>query len=317
MIFYQQEPPGGQNRGGGEKIPSESKPSLQNRTSVVGQQAIRPPRQKDSDALKKESDTLVIEVKKSEGGLNLKSESDSSAEKDEKADNRDGSQEEREKAAKAAAARAKLRAALGIKKTEPAQEEHGGETELSVGGVDKKSEGEKLDDPGKAERIAATKAKMREALLSAALAEVARPGVGGGGPKGVGQGKRALSMKEGQTKGEQGKAGLERRASTGRRQSSQVGGGGGGGIGGGRRSSSVVEAQNTIWEFFEEGKGKKGTCRTCGYVVGIKHNHGGLTRCFQVLVFISHILFQAPQSSAPKRVQRIHCKVLLEIFLDF
>ena len=298
MISYQQEPPGGQNRGGGEKIPSESKPSLQNRTSVVSQQAIRPPRQKDSDALKKESDTLVIEVKKSDGGLNLKSESDSSAEKDEEFDNRDGSQEEREKAAKAAAARAKLRAALGIKKTEPLQVENGGETELSVGGVGKKIEGEKLDDPGKAERIAATKAKMREALLSAALAEVGRPGVGGGGlkgvggggPKGGGQGKRALSMKEGQTKGEQGKAGLERRASTGRRQSTQVGGGGGG-IGGGRRSSSVVEAQNTIWEFFEEGKGKKGTCRTCGYVVGIKHNHGGLTRCFQVLVFISHILF--------------------------
>ena len=282
MISYQQEPPGGQNRGGGEKIPSESKPSLQNRTSGDSQQAIRPPRQKDSDALKKESDTLVIEVKKSEGGLNLKSESDSSAEKDEEADNRDGSQEEREKAAKAAAARAKLRAALGIKKIESAQVEHGGETELSVGGVGKKIEGEKLDDPSRAERIAATKAKMREALLSAALAEVARPGVGGGGggggPKGGGQGKRALSMKEGQTKGEQGKAGLERRASTGRRQSTQVGGGG---IGGGRRSSSVVEAQNTIWEFFEEGKGKKGTCRTCGYVVGIKHNHGGLTRCFQ------------------------------------
>ena len=283
-MSYQQEPPGGQNRGGGEKIPSESKPSLQNRTSVVSQQAIRPPRQKDSDALKKESDTLVIEVKKSDGGLNLKSESDSSAEKDEEFDNRDGSQEEREKAAKAAAARAKLRAALGIKKTEPLQVEHGGETELSVGGVGKKIEEEKLEDPGKAERIAATKAKMREALLSAALAEVGRPGVGGGGggggPKGVGQGKRALSMKEGQTKGEQGKAGLERRASTGRRQSTQVGGGGGG-IGGGRRNSSVVEAQNTIWEFFEEGKGKKGTCRTCGYVVGIKHNHGGLTRCFQ------------------------------------
>ena len=284
MISYQQEPPGGQNRGGGEKIPSESKPSLQNRTSVVSQQAIRPPRQKDSDALKKESDTLVIEVKNSDGGLNLKSESDSSAEKDEEAGNRDGSQEEREKAAKAAAARAKLRAALGIKKTEPLQVEHGGETELSVGGVGKKIEEEKLEDPGKAERIAATKAKMREALLSAALAEVGRPGVGGGGggggPKGGGQGKRALSMKEGQTKGEQGKAGLERRASTGRRQSTQVGGGGGV-IGGGRRSSSVVEAQNTIWEFFEEGKGKKGTCRTCGYVVGIKHNHGGLTRCFQ------------------------------------
>ena len=281
MISYQQEPPGDQNRGGGEKTPSESKPSLQKRTSVVSQQAIRPPRQKDSDALKKESDTLVIEVKKSDGGLNLKSESDSSAEKDEEADNRDGSQEEREKAAKAAAARAKLRAALGIKKTEPLQVEHGGETELSVGGVGKKIEEEKLDDPGKAERIAATKAKMREALLSAALAEVGRPGGGGGGgPKGVGQGKRAVSMKEGQTKGEQGKAGLERRASTGRRQSTQVGGGGGG-IGGGRRSSSVVEAQNTIWEFFEEGKGKKGTCRTCGYVVGIKHNHGGLTRCFQ------------------------------------
>ena len=281
MIFYQQEPPGGQNRGGGEKIPSESKPSLQNRTSVVSQQAIRPPRQKDSDALKKESDTLVIEVKKSDGGLNLKSESDSSAEKDEEFDNRDGSQEEREKAAKAAAARAKLRAALGIKKTEPVQVENGGETELSVGGVGKKIEEEKLDDPGKAERIAATKAKMREALLSAALAEVGRPGGGGGGgPKGVGQGKRALSMKEGQTKGEQGKAGLERRASTGRRQSTQVGGGGGG-IGGGQRSSSVVEAQNTIWDFFEEGKGKKRTCRTCGCVVGIKHNHGGLTRCFQ------------------------------------
>ena len=287
MISYQQEPPGDQNRGGGEKTPSELKPSLQNRTSVVSQQAIRPPRQKDSDALKKESDTLVIEVKKSDGGLNLKSESDSSAEKDEEAGNRDGSQEEREKAAKAAAARAKLRAALGIKKTEPLQVEHGGETELSVGGVGKKIEEEKLEDPGKAERIAATKAKMREALLSAALAEVGRPGVGGGGgggggggPKGGGQGKRALSMKEGQTKGEQGKAGLERRASTGRRQSTQVGGGGGG-IGGGRRSSSVVEAQNTIWDFFEEGKGKKGTCRTCGYVVGIKHNHGGLTRCFQ------------------------------------
>ena len=301
MISYQQEPPGDQNRGGGEKTPSESKPSLQKRTSVVSQQAIRPPRQKDSDALKKESDTLVIEVKKSDGGLNLKSESDSSAEKDEEFDNRDGSQEEREKAAKAAAARAKLRAALGIKKTEPLQVEHGGETELSVGGVGKKIEGEKLDDPSRAERIAATKAKMREALLSATLAEVGRPGVGGGGlkgvggggPKGGGQGKRALSMKEGQTKGEQGKAGLERRASTGRRQSTQVGGGGGG-IGGGRRSSSVVEAQNTIWEFFEEGKGKKGTCRTCGYVVGIKHNHGGLTRCFQarkVFVFISHILF--------------------------
>ena len=301
MISYQQEPPGGQNRGGGEKIPSESKPSLQNRTSVDSQQAIRPPRQKDSDALKKESDTLVIEVKKSDGGLNLKSESDSSAEKDEEFDNRDGSQEEREKAAKAAAARAKLRAALGIKKTEPLQVEHGGETELSVGGVGKKIEGEKLDDPSRAERIAATKAKMREALLSAALAEVGRPGVGGGGgggggggPKGGGQGKRALSMKEGQTKGDQGKAGLERRASTGRRQSIQVGGGGGGIGGGGRRNSSVVEAQNTIWDFFEEGKGKKGTCRTCGYVVGIKHNHGGLTRCFQarkVLVFISHILF--------------------------
>ena len=144
MISYQQEPPGGQNRGGGEKIPSESKPSLQNRTSVVSQQAIRPPRQKDSDALKKESDTLVIEVKNSDGGLNLKSESDSSAEKDEEAGNRDGSQEEREKAAKAAAARAKLRAALGIKKTEPLQVEHGGETELSVGGVGKKIEGEKL-----------------------------------------------------------------------------------------------------------------------------------------------------------------------------
>ena len=82
----------------------------------------------------------------------------------------------------------------------------------------------------------------------------------------------------------------------------------------------MVEAQNTIWEFFEEGKGKKGTCRTCGYVVGIKHNHGGLTRCFQAFkfLFLSLIYFcQAPQSSAPKRVQRIHCKVLLEIFLDF
>jgi len=53
------------------------------------------------------------------------------------------------------------------------------------------------------------------------------------------------------------------------------------GRGGSVRRSSAGAAQEkpkeTIWEFFEEGK-KKGTCKTCGYVVGIKHNKGGLTR---------------------------------------
>ena len=83
-------------------------------------------------------------------------------------------------------------------------------------------------------------------------------------------------MKEGKADGVgqgrvEGGGGLERRASTGRRLSTQAA------PTGGRRSSGAVEAQNTIWEFFEEGR-KKGTCKTCGYVVGIKHNHGGLTR---------------------------------------
>jgi len=43
-------------------------------------------------------------------------------------------------------------------------------------------------------------------------------------------------------------------------------------------SGSQQEKQKeTIWQFFQEGN-KKGTCRTCGYVVGIKNNKGGLTR---------------------------------------
>jgi len=48
-----------------------------------------------------------------------------------------------------------------------------------------------------------------------------------------------------------------------------------------RRKSSgggqQEKPRETIWQFFEEGN-KKGTCRTCGYVVGIKNNKGGLTR---------------------------------------
>ena len=100
---------------------------------------------------------------------------------------------------------------------------------------------------------------------------------------GRGGGKRSLSMKEaGGGRSVPGKVegggGLERRASTGRRPSTQAA------VPptGGRRSSGAVEAQNTIWAFFEEGR-KKGTCKTCGYVVGIKHNHGGLTRFVNIL----------------------------------
>jgi len=187
------------------------------------------------------------------------------------------------RAANAAAARAKLREALGIKGVKAAKKQDSVEAvtegeKAETSSVHKKVEsgaGELLEDPGKAERIAATKAKMREALLSAAMAEVGRGG-----------GKRSLSVKEasgsgGSSSGGGGKlveGGLERRASTGRRLSSQATTASGPTTGVGRRSSGAVEAQNTIWAFFEEGKGKKGTCKTCGYVVGIKHNHGGLTR---------------------------------------
>jgi len=47
-----------------------------------------------------------------------------------------------------------------------------------------------------------------------------------------------------------------------------------------RRSSTGTNQEKpkeTIWEFFEQGN-KKGTCKTCGYVVGCKNNKGNLTR---------------------------------------
>ena len=285
--------------------------------NVINQQAVRPPRQKVNDfknSTIRESDTLIIETqrreKKSEGVSNIHGQSNFKEAELNKPDDVEESKEEEElRAARAAAARAKLRAALGIgisatkKQESAAAAEEGGQAQTSAGAVDRTCETGRIEepvDPGKAERIAATKAKMREALLSAALAEVGR---GGGG------GKRSLSMKEGKAEGVgqgrvEGGGGLERRASTGRRLSTQAA------PTGGRRSSGAVEAQNTIWEFFEEGR-KKGTCKTCGYVVGIKHNHGGLTR-FQQADFWNqtypHFL-QAPQSCAPARVQRIHGQV--------
>ena len=286
--------------------------------NVINQQAVRPPRQKVNDLKNsaiRESDTLIIETqrrdRKSEGISNSHGQSNFKEAELNKPDDVEESKEEEElRAARAAAARAKLRAALGIgissatkKQESAAAAEEGGQPQTSAGAVDRTCETGRIEeavDPGKAERIAATKAKMREALLSAALAEVGR---GGGG------GKRSLSMKEGKADGVgqgrvEGGGGLERRASTGRRLSTQAA------PTGGRRSSGAVEAQNTIWEFFEEGR-KKGTCKTCGYVVGIKHNHGGLTR-FQQADFWNqtylHFL-QAPQSCAPARVQRIHGQV--------
>ena len=271
-----------------------------------GKQAVRPPRQKVNSGLEKtrESDTLIIETqrmaKKSEGVLKPQCKSDfekkPAAEEVMVGDSEELKKEEEEKelrAAKAAAARAKLRAALGIginaagKKQEDSAAVEGEKTQtLSKGGVDeKKSEstgsgGEVLEDPGKAERIAATKAKMREALLSAAMAEVGRGGE-----------RRSLSTKEAGGGSALGKVesgdGLERRASTGRRASTTQAAP----QGGGRRSSGAVEAQNTIWAFFEEGR-KKGTCKTCGYVVGIKHNHGGLTRFLHLFfpIFFKHLV---------------------------
>ena len=281
---------------GGAKRGEDSDWNDQTKAGNQQQQAIRPPRQKvnalgNSNA--RESDTIIIETqrmaKKSEGVLKCESDFEGGVKKTESdvtsgdcEESRKKEEEEELRAAKAAAARAKLRAALGIgvnaaKKQDGVESVEGGEkTQTSTGGVVKRSEsgagGEFLDDPGKAERIAATKAKMREALLSAAMAEVGRGG-----------GKRSLSMKEaggggriaaGKVVEQGGGGGLERRASTGRRLSTQAAGPG---PTGGRRSSGVVETQNTIWAFFEEGR-KKGTCKTCGYVVGIKHNHGGLTR---------------------------------------
>jgi len=158
------------------------------------------------------------------------------------------------KLAKAAACRAKLRAALLGKEVQGGggvkgiQEDTEGPSDDK--GELKTGQEKKDDDENKAARIAAVKAKMREALVSAAMVEVS-----------------------------QGKAGVKRRESLGsqktqanvqERRSSQTYG---------RRSSNTGEGEqrSTIWEFFEEGK-KKGTCRTCGYVVGTKHNQGGLTR---------------------------------------
>ena len=179
-----------------------------------------------------------------------------------------------DKTARAAATRAKLRAALGLgalAAKAPAQlgtdppapaatpatppVSNGSDMgEVKVTLKPEKSEAE----AEKAARIAATKAKMREALLSAAMVEVGK--VGGGAR---GQGRRlepGRGQEEGQGRGQ------------GRRLSAP--------LPPGRRSSGAGgegETRNTIWEFFEEGK-KKGTCKTCGYVVATKHNHGGLTR---------------------------------------
>jgi len=125
----------------------------------------------------------------------------------------------------------------------------------------------------KAERKAAVRAKIRAALLSAAAGQV----------EGSLQGPKQST----------GKAD-PRRLST--PSTNVMLGGGLGPVTGGcstpgggmkdtakegrRRSASGIpqeKPKETIWEFFEEGK-KKGTCKTCGYVVGIKHNKGGLTR---------------------------------------
>ena len=96
-------------------------------------------------------------------------------------------------------------------------------------------------DPEKAARIAATKAKMREALLAAAMAQAGR-----GAPPRPSPAPAPVPAK-GQGQGVQGGQGRE----SGRRMSTPTSGGvrGAGG-----------EGQNTIWQFFEEGK-KKGTCR--------------------------------------------------------
>lgn len=126
----------------------------------------------------------------------------------------------------------------------------------------------------KAERKAAVRAKIRAALLSAAAGQVEGSLQG---PKQQGTGKAE-----------------PRRLST--PSTNMMLGGGLGPVTGGnstpgggmkdtakavrRRSASGIpqeKPKETIWEFFEEGK-KKGTCKTCGYVVGIKHNKGGLTR---------------------------------------
>ena len=178
-----------------------------------------------------------------------------------------------DKTARAAAARAKLRAALGLGAlaakapalgTDPPAPAATPATPPVSNGSDmrevkvtlkpEKSEAE----AEKAVRIAATKAKMREALLSAAMVEVGKVG---GGARGHGRGlEPGMGQEEGQGRGQ------------GRRLSAP--------LPPGRRSSGAGgegEIRNTIWEFFEEGK-KKGTCKTCGYVVATKHNHGGLTR---------------------------------------
>jgi len=111
----------------------------------------------------------------------------------------------------------------------------------------------------KAERQAAVRAKIRAALLTAAAGQV--------------------------EDGEQRPPQLGVRNTDMRRLSTPSSGP----LGGGsrdpakemrRKSASGLQQdkpRETIWEFFEEGK-KKGTCKTCGYVVGIKNNKGGLTR---------------------------------------
>jgi len=43
------------------------------------------------------------------------------------------------------------------------------------------------------------------------------------------------------------------------------------------RSNNQEKPRETIWDFFEQ-KNKKGICKTCGYVVSVKNNKGGLTR---------------------------------------
>jgi len=106
----------------------------------------------------------------------------------------------------------------------------------------------------KAERKAAVRAKIRAALLSAAVGQVEASVQGPMLPAGKSDPRR-LSTPSGMMAG-------------------------GGTTAGRRKSASGLpqeKPKETIWEFFEEGK-KKGTCKTCGYVVGIKHNKGGLTR---------------------------------------
>lgn len=152
------------------------------------------------------------------------------------------------RAARAAATRAKLRAALGLKEPNNSEVKNSicadkepkvQEVPLDGGsGVDAEAE--------KAARLAAVKAKMREALLSAAMMEVEKPGVLRAKEKSFHQGN--MMVQERPEVGQQG-----------RRLSNPV-------PPQGRRISGAGESegktQNTIWNFFEEARGKKqGTCR--------------------------------------------------------